>query len=353
MAAEAGTVPELEREIEELRARVAELRRNRELLTAVANFTPSLLCLVDADGRVRDRATNIAFERTLGYDPSETGGHRFWERYVPPEDAADVRAALEEVMAGGEPRERDGRWLTSTSALVHVAWSCTPLPEIEGGKLYLICATDISERKRQAEELRRSRARIVAAGDEVRKRLERNLHDGPQQHLVAHLLSLRLLRARVEDSATAASLDVAVHELEQALDELRELARGIHPVALSEQGLPAALAQLGERLPVPVSVDVPRVRYAAPVEAAAYYLVSEALSNVINHAQATEVAVRVQEDGGRLRIEVADDGVGGADESRGSGLRGLRDRISALDGTFVVASPPGGGTRIRAEIPVG
>jgi PAS domain S-box-containing protein len=339
--------------VAELQAQIAELERNRELLNAIANTAPSLLCLVDADGRVRDRATNIAFERTLGYDPDDTGGVLFWERYVPPEEADEVRRAIEEVIAGAEPRERDGRWLTRAGEIIEVAWSCSALPEIESGRLFLICGTDIRERTRQAEELRRSRARLVAAGDEARKRLERNLHDGAQQHLVALLLSLKTIRTRSKDAETAEALGSAIDELQEALEELVELARGIHPASLTALGLGRAAAQLAQRAPFVVSFEAPDRRYDEAVEAAAYYVVSEALANVTKYAGATSAAVRIADDGETLSVEVVDDGAGGADPGRGSGLSGLADRVAALDGTLEIDSPVGAGTRVTARIPIG
>jgi PAS domain S-box-containing protein len=343
---------EHDQEVAELRARIAELERNRDLLNAIANYAPSLLCLVDAEGRVRDRAANIAFERTLGYDTPEVGGVLFWERYVPPEDADGVRAAITEVIVGAPTRERDGRWLTRDGEIIDVAWSCSALPEIESGPLFLICGTDISERTRQAEELRRSRARLVAAGDEARKRLERNLHDGAQQHLVALLLSLKTMRTHA-DGRTAEALGRAIEELEEAVDELVELARGIHPAALSRYGLARATTQLARRAPLEVSLEAPDHRYPEHVEAAAYYVVSEALANVVKYAGADSAAVRIADDGRQLTVEVSDEGVGGADASVGSGLSGLADRVAALDGTLEIDSPRGSGTRVTATIPLG
>ena len=346
------TTREREREVAELRTRVAELERNRELLNAIANTAPSLLCLVDTEGRVRQGATNIAFEHTLGYRPEETGGVLFWDRYVPREDADAVRAAIEEVIAGAPTREHDGRWLTRGGDVIDVAWTCTALPEIESGRLFLISGTDITERTRQAEELRQSRARLVAAGDEARKRLERNLHDGAQQHLVALLLSLKTLRRRVTDAELGAAMDGAIDELQQALDELVELARGIHPATLTVRGLRFAGEQLARRAPLPVSFEAPQGRYPALVEAAAYYVVSEALANVVKYARATEASVRISADEGRLTVVVEDDGRGGADAAAGSGLSGLADRVAALDGALTVESPRGAGTRVTATIPL-
>ena len=333
----------------DLHARVAELERERELLNAIANYAPSLICLVGADGVVRPTATNKAFERTLGYTPEQTGGAPFWERYVPPEDAAEVRGAIERVIAGGEVVEREGRWLTSSGAIVHVLWTCTPLPMIESGPVYLVSAADISERKQQEEEVRTSRARLVAAADDARRRLERNLHDGAQQRLMSLLLALRMNRSRAHEPEL---FDGPIAELTAALDELRELARGIHPEILTRRGLAAALNGLADRAPIPVELDVPAGRFDEPVEAAAYYVVSESLANVARYAEASSAEIRVASEGGRLVVEVADDGVGGADADRGTGLRGLADRVASLDGTLAVESPVGEGTRVRAEIPL-
>ena len=205
------------------------------------------------------------------------------------------------------------------------------------------------------EELAASRARLVSAGDEERRRLERNLHDGAQQRLVSVSLSLRLAQARVgSDPDDAAQLLAAANaELAVALEELRELARGIHPAVLTERGLGPALESLADRTPLPVELELAtEERLPRPVEAAAYYVVSEALANVAKYAEATAVTVRVGQDNGQAVIEVVDDGVGGADPEHGSGLRGLSDRVEALAGRLAVVSRAGKGTRIRAEIPL-
>jgi len=203
----------------------------------------------------------------------------------------------------------------------------------------------------QLEEARTSRARIVQAGDDERRRLERNLHDGAQQRLLGLGLALQLARARVADDGSAELLTEAEHELRAALDELRELARGIHPAILTDQGLGAALRSLTERSSVPVSLTVPDGRFTEPIEAAAYFLVSESLANVAKHARASSVRVAVARENGHAVIEIEDDGVGGASAGSGSGLRGLSDRVQALDGTLRLDSAAGRGTRIRAEIP--
>jgi signal transduction histidine kinase len=205
----------------------------------------------------------------------------------------------------------------------------------------------------QLAELRASRARIVRAGDEERRRLERDLHDGAQQRLLALGLALQLARAQLGPQANGAAelLGEADGELRAALDELRELARGIHPAVLTEQGLDAALRTLAERSPIPVTiVAIPDERLPAPAEAAAYFLVSEALANVAKHAHASRVRVSVRV-GERALVDVEDDGIGGADPAHGSGLRGLADRVHALDGELAIDSPPGRGTHVHAEFP--
>jgi signal transduction histidine kinase len=206
----------------------------------------------------------------------------------------------------------------------------------------------------QLDEVRASRARIVQAGDEERRRLERNLHDGAQQRLLGLGLALQLARAQSGPAAdgTATLLEEAEAELRAALDELRELARGIHPAILTDQGLEAALCSLAERSPVPVTiVGVPEKRLGDAVEAAAYFLVSESLANVAKYARASSVRISIAERNGQAVVDIEDDGSGGADPARGSGLRGLFDRVQALDGKLTVESPPGHGTQVHAEIP--
>jgi len=207
----------------------------------------------------------------------------------------------------------------------------------------------------RVEELRASRARIVEAGTQERRRLERNLHDGAQQRLVALSLTLRLAQAKVHKEPEKAGqlLAAAQEELTLAQAELRELARGIHPAVLSDRGLGAALEALAGRAPIEVDLaEIPRDRLPEPIEAAAYFLVAEALTNVVKYAHASQAIVRVARMNGHAVVEVADDGIGGADPDRGSGLRGLADRVSALDGRMLLDSPAGSGTRLRAEIPV-
>jgi signal transduction histidine kinase len=213
-----------------------------------------------------------------------------------------------------------------------------------------------AELRANLDELRASRARIVTAGDVQRRRLERDLHDGAQQRLMALGINLRLARDRVTGDPQEAVelLDASLDELNEATRELRELARGTHPAVLTERGLAAALNGLAERSPVPVElVDTPDGRLPASVESAVYFVVAEALTNVARYAAAGVATVSVQRNNGHVDVEVSDDGVGGADPDQGSGLRGLSDRIAALDGRLDLASAAGRGTTVRATIPCG
>jgi signal transduction histidine kinase len=210
-----------------------------------------------------------------------------------------------------------------------------------------------AELRARYDELRASRARLVAAGDAARRRLERDLHDGAQQRFVALALALRLARNGVDaGSSTAALLDGAMAELSAGLAELRELARGIHPAVLSERGLEPALKGLVARSPVPAQLSSTLTGRVPPaVETAAYFVVAEALTNVAKYARASAAEVMLEHAGGRLVLEVRDDGKGGADPEAGSGLAGIADRVAALDGRLVIHSPPGAGTVLRAEFP--
>jgi signal transduction histidine kinase len=204
-------------------------------------------------------------------------------------------------------------------------------------------------------ELAASRARIVRSADQTRRRIQRDLHDGVQQRLVALGLELGGAQAAVptELGELGAQLGRVAQGLAGALEELRELSRGIHPAVLSEGGLGPALRALARRSAVPVELEVDVAgRLPAPVEVAAYYVVAEALTNAAKHAHANLAHVQVQTRGGRLRLSVADDGVGGADPARGSGLVGLGDRVQALGGTLTVHSPAGAGTRLLVDLPV-
>jgi signal transduction histidine kinase len=296
-----------------------------------------------------------ALARALG-DP--TLDVAFWL----PEQGAFVDAAGRpvELPGAGERRavtrlEHEGE---PVAVLLHDASLLEEMELVEAAgaaaRLALANARLQAELQAQLLDVRDSRARIVTATDEERRRIERDLHDGAQQRLLALALSLRSAARRGHgslDKELERLLEGAVAELQGAVDDLRELTHGVYPTILAEQGLSAALASLSARMPVPVELDV-RVpeRPAPPVEAAAYFVASEALTNVVKHAGAGAVSVLVSRADGALRVDVSDDGAGGAD-AKGSGLRGLADRIEALGGRFSVESPRGRGTRVLAEIP--
>jgi len=234
-----------------------------------------------------------------------------------------------------------------------VATALTPFAFL-GGLLRSHVTHLDAELHAKMEELRASRARLVEAGDAARRKLERDLHDGAQARLVALSLLLRTARRRADGNPDLEPLlDRSIEELQLGLQELRELARGIHPAVLTDRGLEPALQSLVARAPVPVSVEAPAgERLPGPVESAAYFVVSEALANVAKYSRATYAKVLVERMNGHVTVEVADDGVGGADAAKGSGLRGLSDRIAALDGTVSLHSPVGHGTVLRAQIPL-
>jgi signal transduction histidine kinase len=212
--------------------------------------------------------------------------------------------------------------------------------------------TGLKEREELREELRASRARIVAASDAERRRVERNIHDGAQQQLVALAIKLGMLEERVDAAELKAAVQVIRGRLNSALEELRELARGLHPSVLTTDGLQPALAHLANQATVPVEVDVPDLRFPEMVESTAYFVASEALANVAKYANASRASVRVNGDNGQLIVTVSDDGVGGAHAGAGSGLSGLADRVEALGGRLTVTSPPGEGTELVVELPI-
>ncbi len=217
---------------------------------------------------------------------------------------------------------------------------------LENGRLH-------AEERARLEELRGSRARIVEAAQNERRALERNLHDGAQQRLIALSLDLSRLERRMGgDPEVRVALDQARGEVAASLAELREIARGLHPAVVSAHGLAVALEQLAARAPVHVELKVEvDGRLPEPLEVAAYYVVAESLTNIAKHAEAEAASIAVVEGRGELVVEVIDNGIGGADSERGSGIRGLADRVEALDGRLRVWTPRGGGTRVRAEIP--
>jgi len=324
---------------------LVEVRARAQRYRALLQAMPDLMFRISRDGRYI--SYNAPSERDLVN--GEVVGKLLWDRL--PTDLADRVLASGRAALGGDPdvieyhldfedgsrRHYEGRFAAS------------------GDDEFLMIVREITERKQQQEELEASRQRIVAAGDAARRKLERNLHDGAQQRLVSLSLSLRLAQNQVAKSPVRAEelLEASREELMQALEELRELARGIHPAVLTDRGLEAALEALAGRAALPVEIDcIPDVELPPPVEAAAYYVVSEALANITKYAGASAVKVSIGQVDDYALVEVVDDGVGGADPTRGSGLSGLSDRVASLNGKLVIDSPPGAGTRIRAEIPL-
>jgi signal transduction histidine kinase len=270
-------------------------------------------------------------------------------------DESGRRVSLPEAGSGRAwtAVERDGR---PVAAIVHDASLDTSRELVQAAAAASSLAIDNERLKAdlraRLEELRVSRLRIVEAGDAARRRIERDLHDGAQQQLVALALELRMLRSRVGDETVRTTVDDLSARLASALEELRELARGIHPAVLVDHGLPAAIAALAERMPLVVDRELEvEERLPAPVESAAYFVVAEALTNVVKYAEADSASVHISREGDEVRVLVADDGVGGADMTAGSGLPGLLDRVSAVGGTLTVDSPRGGGTRLEARLP--
>jgi signal transduction histidine kinase len=249
--------------------------------------------------------------------------------------------------------ERDGR---RVAAIVHDAALDTSRELVHAAAAASSLAIDNERLKAdlraRVEELRVSRLRIVEATDATRRRIERDLHDGAQQQLVALALELHLLKSRVKDPDAGPLVDRLSERLATALAELRELARGIHPAILTQRGLGPAIDALADRGPVAIDADVDiDGRLPAQIEAAAYFVVAEALTNVAKYAQADSARVEIRQKGDEVLVAVSDDGVGGVDVDSGSGLRGLKDRLAAVDGTLTIDSPPGAGTRVEARLP--
>jgi signal transduction histidine kinase len=313
----------------------------------------SLVLELEGDGpmgRIRDALARTLHDRTLEvayWMPSEQGYIDSEGRPFPLPDARPDRSVTL-LNRAGRP----------VAALIHDA-AVNDNPELvdaaaAAARLAIDNERLQAEIRAQLEQVRRSRARIVASGDAERRRIERDLHDGAQQRLVTLSLLLGLAReqaASTQDAALAHALDEAADELRSALAELRELARGIHPAVLSEAGLKTAIEALAERLPVAVVVSSPCTRFDAAVEAAAYFVAAEALTNVVKHAHASVVRVTVTHSSDCLTVEVVDDGAGGADPRRGSGLVGLTDRVGALAGRLELVSERGHGTHLTATIP--
>jgi PAS domain S-box-containing protein len=309
--------------------------------------------ILEVDLQSRVIRWNPAAEQIFGWSPEEILGQPV--PIVPPSKQAEFQDVLATVRSGRRYPNVETYRQRKDGSLVDVELAAAPVRDSSGRVVsHMVVFSDITNRKRQERELHASRARIVRAADTERRRLERNLHDGAQQRLVGLGLLLRLASAALDQDPPGArrALDQGLEELGLALGELRELARGLHPAILTSGGLGVALESLAGRAPIPVTVTgVPPDRLPDAVEAAAYYVVAEALTNVAKYAAASAARVHVEVRKASAVIEVADDGVGGADADAGTGLRGLADRVEALGGWLDVHSPPGGGTILQAAIP--
>jgi PAS domain S-box-containing protein len=321
-----------------------------DLLTAVVSSVADAIYVVDADGRVS--FVNPAAVAILGYETAEqligrpshaTIHHSRPDGRPFPEQECPLLAPR----LTGETVQRSEDWfIRQDGSFVPVSYSSAPV-EIDQGRGAVVVFRDTTNHR--AEELAASRARIVAATMEERRKLGRDLHDGAQQHLVNVSIALQLLAASdPEDQLLVQALD----ETKAAIADLREIAAGLIPTVLIHRGLLGAVETLTARTPLPVAISVPDTRYDPQLEAAAYFLISEALTNVAKHAQATRASVTVAAEGEMLVVTVSDDGRGGADPLRGSGLTGMADRIDAHDGELTVSSSAGTGTTVQARLPL-
>jgi PAS domain S-box-containing protein len=323
-------------------------RRAEREIDDVYDLSLDLLCILGVDGYLK--RVNPAFERTLGYQEAELLSRPLLE-FIHPDDRQAVEATMARLQTGHGAERFESRYVRSDGVVRWLEWSARPM--VERGLIYA-AARDVTDARMLVEELAMSRRRIAATADETRRRVERDLHDGAQQRLVLTILTLKRARQAVNSgSADSAELiDEAVVSTERANDELRELARGIHPAILSTGGLAPALKGLARRCPIPVVLDLEtRDRLCERIEVTAYYVVSEALTNAVKHSQASAVHVTAAVTDGDFLLSISDDGVGGADPA-GSGLIGLKDRVGAAGGTLTVESPPGKGTRLTVELPV-
>ncbi|MGI9112847.1 MAG: histidine kinase [Gaiellaceae bacterium] len=316
--------------------------RHRALLEAL----PDLLLRLGADGTYLELGGDLS---RLANPPELVVGASVRD-LLPGDVAEQLMRGVAAALSSGELATVNYRLRTHMGELRDFELRIAP---VAAGEVLAI-VRDVTDLREAIREVSESRARIVTAGDAERRRIERNLHDGAQQRLVAVSLHLHLIRKRLDGRPEAVPelLDAAQTELALALDEIRELVRGLHPRVLTDHGLARAVRTLAERSLLPVElVSLPEERLGSSVEAAAYYLIVEALANAAKHAHARLITIRVELEAAHAFVEVADDGVGGADQS-GSVLQGLADRVAALGGSFAVSSVPGAGTAVRAELPL-
>jgi PAS domain S-box-containing protein len=350
--------------------RAARLRENEVLLRSLVENIPGAVyrCACDSDWTMHWLSDEI--EEISGYPASEFLGSavRTFASVIHPDDREQVERSVTDAVDAGRAftleyrivrRDGDERWVLERGQAQQAGDGRRWLD----GAIFDITARRAAEQalreheivEAQLAEVHASRARILEAADRARREIERNLHDGAQQHFVSVAVRLQVWLAthRDLDDDTRDEVAAVLGELRDGLAELRDLAHGLHPAVLTDRGLADALSGVvyRARLPVELHVDLGPDRLAIPVEAAAYFTVCEALTNVAKYAQATRAWVSVERQDGHLAVEVGDDGVGGADLHAGSGLQGLRDRIAAVDGTLTILSSPAGGTILRARLP--
>jgi PAS domain S-box-containing protein len=344
------------RERDIARARAAELAASEARQRAILDA--ALDGVISIDRRARVTYVNSAFEGISGYRADELIGRELAELLVPPSLREAHRQGFARYLETGQPRILDQRIeITAMRAdgSEFPAELTVTRTELTGEPVFTGYVRDITERRRAEQELVASRARLVTASDAARQRVTRDLHDGAQQRLVTTLINLQLAEQKWESAPQRAKelLGLALRDARRGIEDLREIAAGIHPAILSKHGLAAAIDALAARLPIPVRLDVPGQRLPPPIEASVYFFCSEALTNVVKHARATSAWVRVEIVADRYAVEVGDDGIGGAQpRSESSGLTGLRDRIGALNGSMHITSPAAGGTVLQASIPI-
>jgi PAS domain S-box-containing protein len=326
--------------------------RQRAILEAALDAVIS----IDQDARIT--YVNSAFERTFGYRAEEVIGHDLADKIVPPSLREAHRRGLARYLQTGQAAILDRRiempalCADGTEFPAEVTVTRTGLP---GEAAFTAYVRDIADRRRAEQELAASRARLVTTSDAARQRITRDLHDGAQQHLVATLINLQLAEQRWASAPDRARELVrqALEDTKRGIEDLRELAAGLHPAILTQHGLALAVRALADRVGIPAEIDVPGVRLPPAIEASLYFFCSEALTNIAKHARATRAWVRLEIAADRCVVEVRDDGIGGAQPGpETSGLLGLSDRIGAIGGTLDITSPDSGGTTLRASVPL-
>jgi PAS domain S-box-containing protein len=332
------------------------IRRSEARLRAVLDAALDCVVIADAEGIVLE--FNPAACTTFGLRRDEAIGRSMTELIVPPDLRARHRAGMSRYVRTGEAHILDRRveitGMRADGSVFPVELTITRIAAA-GPPVFAGYLRDLSDRHRAEEEIRSARHRVVQAVVQERQRLERDLHDGAQQRLISVGTTLARARTALPESPNraAAILDEAIVGLEEAAIELRDLARGIHPASLTRYGLTAALRDVARRSPIDLELGtMPADRYPMAVEATAYFVISEALTNVARYAGTGRARVDVAVDDQSLVVIIGDEGPGGASFDRGTGLRGLADRVAMLDGTFSVDSPRGGGTRLHARIPL-